>query len=58
MKRGLQKFWDDAQGQDTVEYALTVGIVAAAAMAASPQFCGTINNVFSRIASIVASAVI
>ena len=58
MKLYLKKFWNDRQGQDTVEYALTVGMVAVAAVAAMPQLSNTINNIFSRIASVVAKAVI
>jgi len=57
MKFDIRNFWKDTQGQDTVEYALTCGMVATAAVAAMPQFSGTINNIFSRIASVVASAV-
>lgn len=58
MKLYLKTFWRDGQGQDTVEYALTVGMVAVAAVAAMPQLSNTINNIFSRIASAVANAVI
>ena len=58
MKLYLKDFWEDTRGQDTVEYALACGMVATAAVAAMPQFSGTINNIFSRIASVVGKAVI
>lgn len=58
MKLYAREFWNDTRGQDTVEYALSCGMVATAAVAAMPQFSGTINNIFSRIASTVARAVI
>jgi len=54
----FRNFWKDTQAQDTVEYALAVGMAATAAIAAMPQLSGTVNNVFSKIASIVASAVV
>ena len=57
MKLYVRDLWNDTQGQDTIEYALTCGLVATAAMAAMPQFSGTINGIFSKIASIVGSAV-
>ena len=57
MKLYLTTFGKDGQGQDLVEYALTVGIMAVAAVAAMPQLTNTINNIFSRIASVLASAV-
>lgn len=58
MRLYIRNFWNETRGQDTVEYALACGMVATAAVAAMPQFSGTINNIFSRIASVVASAVI
>ena len=54
----IRNFWKETQGQDTVEYALACGMVATAAVAAMPQFSGTINNIFSRIASVVGSAIL
>ncbi|MBZ5575535.1 MAG: Flp family type IVb pilin [Acidobacteriia bacterium] len=58
MKLYVRDFWNDSRGQDTVEYALCCGMVATAAVAAMPQFGVTINNIFSRIASTVARAVL
>ena len=57
MKVYLQGFWKDTQGQDLVEYALAAGMVAVAAVAAMPQLSGTVNTVFSKIASIINNTV-
>ncbi|MBZ5579005.1 MAG: Flp family type IVb pilin [Acidobacteriia bacterium] len=57
MKLYFKDFWDDTQGQDLVEYALAAGMVAVAAVAAMPQLSGTVNNVFSKIASIIDKSV-
>jgi pilus assembly protein Flp/PilA len=54
MKATWIRFWQDTQGQDLVEYALTAGLVAVAAL---PSLSVTINNVFSKVGSIVASAI-
>ena len=57
MKLYIRDFWDDTQGQDLVEYALATGMVAVAAVAAVPQLSGTVNNVFSKIASLIDKSV-
>ena len=57
MKLCIRKFWKDASGQDLVEYALAAGMVAVAAVAAMPSLTTVVSNVFTRIGSIVASAV-
>ncbi len=57
MKVYMRRFWNDTQGQDLVEYALAAGMVAVAAVAAMPQLSGTVNNVFSKIASIIDKSV-
>ncbi len=56
MKLYMSQFWKNEQGQDLVEYALSVGMVAVAAGAALPQLSATVNTVFSKVASIVANA--
>jgi Flp pilus assembly pilin Flp len=56
MKLYINTFWKNQQGQDLVEYALGVGMVAVAAVAAMPGLSGSMNTIFSKIASIVASA--
>jgi pilus assembly protein Flp/PilA len=57
MKRFWQTFWKDTQGQDLVEYALAAGMVAVAAVAAMPGLSATVNNVFTKIGSIIQSSV-
>lgn len=56
MKLYLQRFWSDRSGQDLVEYAIAIGLVAVAAVAAMPPLSNTVTNIFSKIASVVASA--
>jgi pilus assembly protein Flp/PilA len=51
------KVWTDCNGQDLVEYALAAGMVAVAAVAAMPGLSGTVNNVFSKIGSIITANV-
>jgi len=55
--RLIRRFWKDTRGQDLVEYALAAGMVALAAVAAMPQLTGVINNVFSKIGSLINSSV-
>jgi pilus assembly protein Flp/PilA len=57
MKLYIGRFWKDQQGQDLIEYALGVGMVAVAAVAAMPSLSGSVNTIFSKIASIVSSAI-
>ena len=45
--------WKDTNGQDLIEYALAAGLVAVAAVACMPGLSGTVNNVFTKIASII-----
>ena len=56
MRLCINRFWKDQRGQDLVEYALTIGMVAVAAVAALPQLSNTVNAVFSKVASIVGNA--
>ncbi|HUI77140.1 MAG TPA: hypothetical protein VLY24_04475 [Bryobacteraceae bacterium] len=53
----IRKMWSDSRGQDLVEYALAAGMVAVAAVAAMPGLSSTINNVFSKIGSIISANV-
>jgi len=57
MKRYIQNLWTDTQGQDLVEYALMVGMVAVAAVAAMPPLSATMHNVFSQIGSLINNSV-
>ena len=52
------RIWTDTSGQDLVEYALVAGLVAVAAVAAMPALSGAINNVFTKIASIINAKVV
>lgn len=45
--------WKDTAGQDLVEYALAAGLVAVAAVACMPGLSGTVNNVFTKIGTII-----
>jgi pilus assembly protein Flp/PilA len=51
------RVWKDTRGQDLVEYALAAGLVAVAAVACMPGLSGTVNNVFTKIGSIINSSV-
>jgi pilus assembly protein Flp/PilA len=51
------QIWTDTSGQDLVEYALAAGLVAVAAVGCMPGLSGTVNNVFTKIGSIVNSSV-
>ena len=48
--------WQDTQGQDLVEYALMVGLVAVAAVAVVPQMATQINTIFNKVTSTLTSA--
>ena len=49
--------WRDTGGQDLVEYALTAGLVAVAAVAAMPTLSAAVNTVFTKIGSIINNTV-
>ena len=51
------KIWKSASGQDLVEYALAAGMVAVAAVACMPGLSATVNDVFTKIGSIIAANV-
>ena len=57
MGRFLSRFWRETRAQDLVEYSLAAGMVALAVVAAIPQLTGVIDNVFSRIGSLVNSTI-
>jgi len=50
------RVWKDTQGQDLIEYALMAGFVAVAAGAVMPSVAGSINTIFSKVASVMAVA--
>lgn len=49
----LNEFWKDTRGQDLVEYALAAGLVAVAAVACMPGLSGAVNQVFTKIGSMI-----
>jgi pilus assembly protein Flp/PilA len=57
MKTFFKLLWQETDGQDLVEYALMVGMVAVAAVAAMPSLTTTLSTVFSKIGSKVTVAV-
>ena len=57
MKTFVKLLWHETEGQDLVEYALMVGMVAVAAVAAMPSLTNTLSTVFSKIGSKVTVAV-
>ena len=57
MGRFLGRFWKETKAQDLVKYSLAAGMVALAVVAAIPQLTGVIDNVFSRIGSLVNSTI-
>jgi pilus assembly protein Flp/PilA len=56
MKTFCKALWHDTQGQDLVEYALMVGLVAVAAVAVVPQMATQINTIFNKVTSVLTSA--
>jgi pilus assembly protein Flp/PilA len=56
MKLFCTNLWQDTQGQDLVEYALMVGLVAVAAVAVVPQMATQINTIFNKVTSTLTSA--
>ena len=50
------KIWADQNGQDLIEYALMAGFVAVAAGAIMPGVAKSISTIFSKVASVMASA--
>ncbi len=49
MKRYMQAFWKDEQGQDLVEYALLAALLALAAVVILPQLATSVNAVFEKV---------
>ena len=50
------KAFKDTRGQDLIEYALMAGFVAVAAGAIMPGIATSISTIFSKVASVMASA--
>ena len=56
MRHFWSSFWHDTEGQDLVEYALMVGLVAVVAVAAMPALTTAITGVFTKIEGSLNSA--
>ena len=56
MAHWVHHFWLEQEGQDLVEYALMVGLVAVAAVAVVPTMATEINKVFNKVTSTLTSA--
>ena len=50
------RVWRDTRGQDLIEYALMAGFVAVAAGAIMPGVASSINDIFSKVNSIMVQA--
>jgi pilus assembly protein Flp/PilA len=57
MKTFVKLLWQDSEGQDLVEYALMVGMVAVAAVASMPSLTTALTTVFSKVAASVTAQV-
>jgi pilus assembly protein Flp/PilA len=57
MKRLFQQFIKDEQGQDLIEYALVVALIAFAATVGMSNVANGINNAFSTISSKLAATI-
>jgi Flp pilus assembly pilin Flp len=56
LTNSVWKLWDDTKGQDLTEYALTAGVVVAAAGALMPVVANSISTIFSQIAAVMITA--
>ncbi|HLI29683.1 MAG TPA: Flp family type IVb pilin [Terriglobia bacterium] len=52
----MARLWKEEEGQDLVEYALLVALLALAAVATLGTLANTIKNVFSNAAANMASS--
>jgi pilus assembly protein Flp/PilA len=48
MKNILKRLWKEEEGQDLIEYALLVALIALAAVAVFPPVAASINTVFGK----------
>lgn len=53
MKNLLMRLWNDEEGQDIVEYALLIALVAFSATAGMDVLAATINQTFTALGSSV-----
>ena len=53
VERFLRDLWQDRRGQDMVEYALAVGMLAVAAIATMPVLTTVVRNIFVLMNGVV-----
>jgi len=56
MKNLLTRLWKEEEGQDLIEYALLVALVALAAVVGMNSLAGAINNEFIALGTSLTSA--
>lgn len=56
MKLILKRLWSEDNGQDLIEYALLVALVALAATAGMNALAGAINTTFTNLGTSLTSA--
>ena len=52
MKNLLKRLWQEEEGQDLIEYALLIALVALAATVGMGSLASAINNEFTNLGSI------
>ncbi|MGQ9918050.1 MAG: Flp family type IVb pilin [Bryobacteraceae bacterium] len=52
----LKRFWNEEEGQDLVEYALLLGFISLAVIAALTTMQGALNTVYQNTASKLTSS--
>jgi Flp pilus assembly pilin Flp len=49
----LRRLWKEVEGQDMVEYAIAVGMMAVCAVAVMPTLPDTVTAMFSKVGSLI-----
>ena len=57
MKNLFRKLWKDEEGQDLVEYALVVALIALAATAGMGSLATAINGAFTALSTTLTSSI-
>ena len=55
MKTYFKRFWKDTEGQDLVEYALLVAVIALGMVATIQGIANALNSLYQSISSALAS---
>jgi pilus assembly protein Flp/PilA len=56
MKYFLKRFWQEEEGQDLIEYALLIALIALAAVVGMGSLATSINTEFTNLGSDLTSA--